>query len=93
MKIGMYQLGAHVAMYKGMTHTAERRVAIRISEHDRREWSRMAQAAYNARRSDVGHRYSAAAARATSYEWTIVEVDALQRGYRAWLMFGEWPVL
>lgn len=93
MKIATYQHGARVATYQDMTHASARTVAIRITEHMRLEWSRMAQAAYRTGHSAVGHRYSAAAARATSYEWTIAEVDALQAGYRAWLMFNEYPTV
>jgi hypothetical protein len=60
-----------------------------ITDIDRSEWARMAQAAYNVYRSDIGHRFSVAASRSSM---DLATYDRLQTDYRAWLMFGLWPV-
>ena len=56
--------------------------------HDKAEWARMAQSAYAAGRSDVGHRFSARAAMAEGDQLYVGEFDAYQSEYRAWLVFG-----
>lgn len=63
------------------------------SQHDKNEWSRLAQAAYAAGRNDVGHRYSVAASLRTGEPLPLRFFDELQTGYRGWLVFGEWPLL
>lgn len=62
------------------------------TEHEKREWSRMAQAAYKIGRNDIGHRYSVAAA-VTVIGGTMeaAKFDTLQAGYRAWLCRNEFP--
>jgi hypothetical protein len=62
-----------------------------VTDHERREWSRMAQAAYAVDRNDVGHRYSVASA--ILKETDVRTFDALMNGYRAWLVFGTWPAI
>lgn len=62
-----------------------------ITQHERNEWARLAQAAYNAGRNDVGHRFSVAASRPSAWRPTLAEFDRLQSEYRAWLVFNEWP--
>jgi hypothetical protein len=57
-------------------------------EHEKAEWSRMAQAAYNADRNDVGHRFSAAATWPRFMPMPLSKFDSLQAEYRAWLAFG-----
>lgn len=59
------------------------------TEHEKREWSRMAQAAYAADRNDIGHRFSGAAALRVGEAMLVAAFDALQTEYRAWLTFGE----
>lgn len=61
------------------------------TEHDKAEWSRLARAAYAARVNTIGHRYSAAAALRRNEPMDVQRFDQLQAGYRAWLVFGEWP--
>lgn len=61
----------------------------RPTMHERMEWSRLAQDAYNTRRSWFGHRFSIAAARS---EMTWPEFDTLQTIYRRWLV-GGWQVV
>ena len=56
------------------------------TDHARQEWARFAQAAYNAGRSDIGHRMSVAASRPSL---DIHEFDARGSEYRAWLVFNE----
>jgi len=60
-----------------------------IIEHNRAEWSRMADAAASIGRSDVAARFRDAA---TRQQMTVREYDALQNDYRAWLVFNEYPV-
>ena len=62
------------------------------TEHDKREWSRFAVAAYATGLNDVGHRFSMASAmvakeQAVPREW----YDALMKDYRDWLVFGFYP--
>lgn len=60
------------------------------TEHDKREWARMAADAYKSGRNGVGHRYSAAAALPAGATMPTPRYDALQVGYRSWLVRG-WP--
>ena len=63
------------------------------TEHEKREWSRMAQAAYSAGRNDIGHRYSSASARTRIGESMPTDwFDNLQHGYRNWLIDNIFPV-
>lgn len=61
------------------------------TEHEKREWSRMATAAYSSGRNPIGHRYSMAATLFRGEPMDLQRFDALQNGYRAWLVFNEWP--
>lgn len=62
------------------------------TEHAKREWSRMAQAAYHSDRNDVGHRFSmASACIPVGGRMELKRYDALMAAYRAWLVFDEWP--
>ena len=61
-------------------------MTITPSTHDRSEWARMAQSAYQTGHNFYGHRYSAWAAR--SGPIGQVEYDALQLNYRLWLLHG-----
>jgi hypothetical protein len=58
------------------------------TEHEKAEWSRLAQAAYAAGYNSIGHRYSAAASLCRGCDMPIKTFDALQTGYRQWLLFG-----
>ncbi len=64
---------------------------ITVTEHDKAEWSRMAQAAYSLNKNDVGHRYSAAASLPRDTEIDVKRFDELQEAYRGWLCFNHWP--
>lgn len=59
---------------------------ITVTQHERDEWSRMAQDAYRTGRNFFGHRYSVAAATAKVLDISVY--DALQINYRRWLVFG-----
>jgi hypothetical protein len=61
------------------------------TDHEKREWSRMAQAAYSAGRNDIGHRYSCAASMPNGAQTSVKTFDALQAGYRAWLIDNTLP--
>ena len=65
---------------------------ITVTAHETAEWRRMSQAAYNAGMSRVGYVYSVAS-RPLNGELSTHRYDELQSGYRAWLVFGEWPVV
>jgi hypothetical protein len=62
------------------------------TEHEKREWSRMAHWAYKSDRNDIGHRYSAAGALMRGQSIPIERFDALQAGYREWLNFNKFPL-
>ena len=61
------------------------------TENEKREWSRMATAAYANDRNDIGHRYSMAATVRIGGQMSLPQFDKLQAGYRKWLCFNEWP--
>ena len=61
------------------------------TEHEKAEWSRMAKAAYASNRNPIGHRYSMAATLFRGEPMDLRRFDSLQDGYRAWLVFNEWP--
>ena len=59
------------------------------SEHDKAEWSRMAQDAYRTDRNSFGHRYSVMAATTLRGAALPINIyDDLMRVYRQWLVFG-----
>jgi len=62
------------------------------NQHEKNEWSRMATAAYRIGRNDVGTMYSVAASASNGQRFRLDYFDQLMTGYRAWLMFGQWPV-
>ena len=66
-------------------------ITITITNHEKSEWSRFAQAAYARGDNATGHRFSAAASLPTNAEMTVAHFDSLQRDYRAWLVFNEFP--
>lgn len=61
---------------------------ITVTDHEKREWSRMAQDAYSTGRNDIGHTYSAAASIPSGTRLDVARYDALQDRYRSWLVFG-----
>jgi len=65
--------------------------SITPTEHDKKEWSRMAQAAYAARLNSVGHKFSGAASIPKGAALPIKKFDELQKQYRAWLIDNVFP--
>jgi hypothetical protein len=66
---------------------------MRPNQSEKNEWARMAQAAYRVGRNSIGHTYSVAASLPHDGVLKTEYFDALQSGYRNWLVFGEWPLL
>lgn len=64
---------------------------ITITQHEKDEWSRFAQAAYARRLVAVGHRFSAAASLPNGARMPVQQFDSLMRDYRAWLCFNVFP--
>lgn len=70
------------------------RVTQFVTEHEAREWARLASNAYSAGRNDFGHRFSVAAACYwPSTDGRLKEIDprvfdTLQTIYRRWLIGG-----
>ena len=62
------------------------------NQHEKNEWSRMAQAAYAADRNDIGHRYSTWASIRHNERMSSAIFDILQDDYRTWLISNNWPV-
>jgi hypothetical protein len=58
------------------------------TEHEKAEWSRLAQAAYSAGYNSIGHYYSAYASMFRGQDMRIAQFDKLQCGYRQWLVDG-----
>ena len=61
---------------------------ITVTEHQKTEWSRMAQDAYRNNRNDIGHRFSGAAALPRNAAIRVDLYDDLMHTYRAWLIDG-----
>ncbi len=60
------------------------------NQHEKNEWSRMAQAAYaTGEYNAVGHRYSVAASLPHTGTMTLAYFDELQSGYRSWLCWND----
>jgi hypothetical protein len=62
------------------------------NQHEKNEWSRLAQAAYSAGKNPIGHRYSVAASIPNDYQMTVARFDELQEGYRNWLINNTFPI-
>lgn len=60
------------------------------TQHEKNEWSRMAQAAYRAGRNSIGHAFSVAASMSSGQQMSPRYFYKLQNSYRAWLVFNEW---
>jgi len=76
-------------MYRGMTNTTTAfETFITPTAHEKREWARMAQAAYKAGRSCLGHRMSGAACLASDQSMGIQRYDHIMGLYRTWLIDG-----
>ena len=61
---------------------------ITVSEHEKAEWSRMAQDAYKNGRNPIGHRYSMAATLRHGEQMRVDVFDSLMANYRNWLVGG-----
>ena len=61
------------------------------NQHEKDEWTRFAQWAYEHGRDDLGDRYSMAASLACGQRVPDTWFDRHQSVYRAWLVFGEVP--
>lgn len=64
---------------------------ITVTQHEKNEWSRFAQAAYARRDNATGHRFSVAASLPHGARMPVHQYDSLMRDYRAWLCFDELP--
>jgi hypothetical protein len=72
----------------GCSGTGTATLTIEPTPHEKREWDRMAKAAYAQSRITIGHRFAYAA-----NDWNAIPLekyDALMRDYRAWLCWNEW---
>lgn len=58
------------------------------NQHEKNEWSRLAQAAYAIGLNGVGHKYSVAASIPRDGAINAAYFDELQTGYRSWLIGG-----
>lgn len=58
------------------------------TEHEKREWSRMARAAYAEDRNEIGHQFSAYSALLHNEAIPTARFDELQAQYQQWLVFG-----
>lgn len=57
-------------------------------QHEKNEWSRMAQAAFHAGLNDIGNRFSELASISEGESMPLAEFYAVQDQYRAWLIGG-----
>lgn len=69
----------------------QKRPMITVDQYLKNEWARFAQAAYAIGKNSVGHRYSAVASIPNGTQLPVKRFDELQRAYRAWLAFNEYP--
>ena len=63
------------------------------TQHEKNEWSRFAKALYAKRLNMHGHIFSRFAALRTDQQIAVWMYDDLQKQYRAWLCFDEYPEL
>lgn len=61
------------------------------TEHEKAEWSRLAQSAYSAGHNATGHRFSGAASIPRDARVALATFDSLQNDYRRWLVDGTYP--
>jgi len=59
------------------------------TQHEKNEWSRLAQHAYAYGHNAIGHRYSTAASLPHEGRLSVERFDLLQAGYRDWLVRGS----
>jgi hypothetical protein len=62
---------------------------ITITQHEKTEWQRMADAAWSAGYLGVSLRYRLAASVPVGSTMEIARFDALQAAYRSWLTFND----
>lgn len=62
---------------------------ITITQYEKDQRSRFAQAAYQAGKNIIGHRYSVAASIPNGARMEVATYDSLQDGWRAWLVFND----
>lgn len=60
------------------------------NQHEKDEWSRLAQHAYAHNHNAVGHTYSTAASLPRDGQIRLAYFDKLQDGYREWLIRGTY---
>lgn len=65
--------------------------SITPNDHEKAEWSRVAQAAYSSGNNALGHRFSAYASLEHGARMPADLFDNLQSIYRTWLVFGRLP--
>lgn len=63
-------------------------MTITPNQHEKNEWSRLATAAYAARRNSIGTTFSVAASLPHAGQIRLDYFDALQASYRIWLVSG-----
>jgi hypothetical protein len=61
------------------------------TDHEKAEWSRVAQACYASGNNALGHRFSAYASLERGARMPADLFDNLQSIYRTWLVFGRLP--
>lgn len=66
---------------------------IMVTPHEKNEWSRFAQAAYEVGHNDVGTRFSVAASTPAGAHLLMPVYDELMGTYRGWLVFNEFPAV
>jgi hypothetical protein len=76
---------------KGLVRRIDPPQLMHPNQHEKNEWSRMANAAYAVMRNDIGHTYSAAASLPRDGTMLAARFYKLQDAYRAWLVFDEFP--
>lgn len=63
------------------------------TEHEKREWARLAQAAHNAKLNEIGHEFDLASSLKADQQMDVERFDHLQSGYRGWLNNGTFPAM
>lgn len=58
------------------------------TEHEKSEWSRLAQNAYGLDLNDIGHKFSGYASLRRGEAIPLSRFDSLQSEYRQWLVSG-----
>jgi len=64
-------------------------VMVTPTQHEKYEWTTVAEAAYKTQYNEIGHTFSVAATLPNGAQMTIKQFDELKSNYRQWRLYGK----